>query len=109
MVFQGYLHDVSIVVRGITGTIDDTDNEHTDVIRQFSPVSRTGWMDGWENRQKGMALPTMLVVNEDVKLLADECKETYTLHLYKFDGPTDEGCGVDATKQKLRRNQILKW
>ena len=51
----------------------------------------------------------MLVKNPDAKRLADECKEAYTVHLYKYATSTVGGCGVDVTKKKLRLHQILKW
>ena len=36
-------------------------------------------------------------------------KTEYTVHLYKYATTAGDGCGVHATKKKLRLNQILKW
>ena len=112
MELQGYTNDVSIVARCITGTIDGTNTEHADVIRHFSCSARTGWMEGWENRQEEMVLREMLAKNPDSKHLSDVCKAAYTVHLYKdaptsvggcaqtaalFAGLTDSPCGLSAT------------
>ncbi len=100
---------MSVVARGITVTIDGTDNEHTDAIQQMSSIARTGWMDGWENRQKETALRAMLMQNQPSKDLSDTCKLAYTVHLYKYPGCQGGGVGVKATQKRLRSNQILKW
>ena len=47
----------------------------------YRSITRTGWMEGWENRPKGMTLATILVKNPVTK----------------------------TTKKKLLLNQILKW
>ena len=103
---------MSVVARGITGSIDGTDSEHTDAIRQMSSSTRTGWMDGchgWENRQKEEALKAMLLKNQPAKDLSEACKVAYTAHLHKYPGCQGPGVGVKTIQKKLRDNQILKW
>ena len=94
--------------RGLPSSIDGTNNEHTAAIRHLSSSARTGWMEGWKNRQKENALKAMLARNRPAKILSDVCKAAYSAHLYKYAGPAGGGCGVASTQKKLRQNHILK-